>query len=53
MNGCETGVYGTDLTSSIARTRRLASHRWAPPFVKRSFNDGEKVGIAAIDPDLV
>ena len=23
-----------------------------PPFVKRSFNDGEKVKIAAIDPDF-
>ena len=28
MNGCETGAYGTDLTSSIARTRKLANHRW-------------------------
>ena len=26
-NGCDTGVYGTDLTSSISRTRRLASQR--------------------------
>jgi hypothetical protein len=28
-------------------------HRWTPPrFVKRSVNDGEKVKIAAIDPDF-
>jgi len=27
-NGCETGAYGTDLTSSIWSTRRLASQRW-------------------------
>ena len=28
MNGCETGVHGTDLISSISGTRRLASQRW-------------------------
>ena len=27
-NGCETGAYGTDLISSISRTRSLASQRW-------------------------
>src|SRR6266446_10118237 len=27
-NGCEAGAYGTDLTSSIWSTRRLASQRW-------------------------
>jgi hypothetical protein len=32
--------------------RRLHTHRWTPPFVKRSFDDGEKVKLAAIDPDF-
>ena len=27
-DGWETGAYGTDLTSLISSTRRLASHRW-------------------------
>ena len=27
-NGCEPGMYGTDLISSMSRTRKLASQRW-------------------------
>jgi hypothetical protein len=33
--------------------RLLHTHRWTPLFVKRSFEDGEKVKVAAIDPDFV
>ena len=30
----------------------MMNHRWTPRFVKRSLDDGEKVKIAAIDPDF-
>ena len=35
-----------------ASAHRWTPHRWTPQFVKRSINDGEKVKIAAIDPDF-